>query len=68
MEMQSKKDQWNKSEDRKKGFQPLLQAICFDLDFCCFLILSLFSLHLIGSLWDYFLVKFKCIAFEFNFY
>lgn len=48
METQSKKDQWNKSEDRKKGFQPL-QAICFDLDFCCFLILSLFSLHLVGS-------------------
>lgn len=36
METQSKKDQWNKSEDRKKGFQSLLQAICFDLGFYCF--------------------------------
>ncbi len=36
METQSKKDQWNKSEYRKKGFQSLLQAICFDLGFCCF--------------------------------
>lgn len=36
METQSKKDQWNKSEDRKKGFQSLLQAICSDLGFCCF--------------------------------
>lgn len=41
-------------------------ALC--LDFCCFLILSLFSLYLIGSLWDHFLVKFKRVAFGFNFY
>lgn len=38
-----------KAKDRKKGFQPIFQAICFDLGFCCFLILSLFSLHLVGS-------------------
>lgn len=36
MGTQSKENQWNKSEDRKKGFQSLLQAICFDLGFCCF--------------------------------
>lgn len=36
MGTQSKEDQWNKSEDRKKGFQPLLQAICFDLGFLLF--------------------------------
>lgn len=48
METQSKKDQWNKSEYRKKGFQPLLQVICFDLVFCCFSIF-LFALHLVKS-------------------
>lgn len=49
MGTQSKKIDKTKAKDRKKGFQPLFQAICFDLDFCCFLILSLFSLHLVGS-------------------
>lgn len=36
MGTQSKKDQWNKSEDRKKGFQPLFQAVCFVLRFLLF--------------------------------
>lgn len=33
METQSKKDQWNKSKDRKKGFQLVCQAVCFVLRF-----------------------------------
>lgn len=48
METQSKKIDKTKAKDRKKGFQPIFQAICFDLGFCCFLILSLFS-FLVGS-------------------
>lgn len=49
METQSKKIDKTKAKDKKKGFQPIFQVICFDLDFCCFLILSLFSLRLVGS-------------------
>ncbi len=49
MGTQSKKDRWNESEDRKNGFQLIFQAICFDLGFYCFLILSLFLSHLVGS-------------------
>lgn len=49
MGTQSKKINESESKRQKKGFQPIFQAICFDLDFCCFLILSLFSLHLVGS-------------------
>lgn len=49
MGTQSKKIDKTKAKDRKKGFQPIFQAICFDLDFCCFLILSLISLHFVGS-------------------
>lgn len=47
MGTQSKKI--NESEGRKNSLQSLFQAICFDLGFYCFLILSLFSLHLVGS-------------------
>ncbi len=36
MEMQSKKIDKTKAKDRKKGFQPLFQAICFDLVFVVF--------------------------------
>lgn len=36
METQSKKDQWNKSKDRKKGFQLVCQAVCFVLRFLLF--------------------------------
>ncbi len=49
MGTQSKKIDKTKAKDKKKGFQPIFQVICFDLDFCCFLILSLFSLRLVGS-------------------
>lgn len=64
MGTQSKKIDKTKAKDRKKGFQPIFQAICFDLGFCCFLILSLFSSHLVGS----FFFNFKRIAFRANFY
>lgn len=53
MGIQSKKIDKTKAKDRKKGFQPIFQAICFDLGFCCFLILSLFSSHLVGSFFFY---------------
>ncbi len=36
MGTQSKKIDKTKAKDRKKGFQSLFQAICFDLGFCCF--------------------------------
>ncbi len=69
MEMQSKKKiDETKAKDRRNGLQLVFQAVCFVLRFLLFLILSLFSLHFIGSLWDHFLVKFKRVAFGFNFY
>lgn len=57
-----------KQKTEKMVFNLFFKRFALCLDFCCFLILSLFSLHLVGSLWDHFLVKFKRIAFEFNFY
>lgn len=36
MGTQSKKIDKTKAKDRKKGFQPLFQAICFDLGFLLF--------------------------------
>lgn len=38
-----------RKQKTKNGLQLVFQAIYFNLDFCCFLILSLFSLHLVGS-------------------
>ncbi len=49
MEMQSKKIDETKAKDRKNGIQLVFQAVCFVLRFLLFLILSLFSLHLVGS-------------------
>lgn len=48
METQSKKDE-TKAKDRKNGLQPIFQAVCFVFRFLLFLILSLSSLHLVGS-------------------
>lgn len=49
METQSKKDQWNKSKDKKMVFNLFFKRIALCLDLCCFLILSLFSLYLVES-------------------
>lgn len=48
MEMQSKKIDETKAKDKKNGIQLVFQAVCFVLRFLLFLILSLFSLHLVG--------------------
>lgn len=63
METQSKKIDETKAKDRKMVFNLFFKRFALYLDFCCFLILYF---HCI--LWDHFLVKFKRIAFEFNFY
>lgn len=38
-----------KQKTEKNGLQLVFQAVCFVLRFLLFLILSLFSLHLVGS-------------------
>lgn len=47
METQSKKDE-TKAKDRKIVFNLFFKRFTLCLYFCCFLILSLFSLHLVG--------------------
>lgn len=53
-----------KQETEKMVFNLFFKRFALCLDFCCFL--SFLYFHCI--LWDHFLFKFKCIAFEFNFY
>lgn len=64
MGTQSKKIDETKAKDRKKGFQPIFQAVCFVLRFLLFF--DPFFIFIASCLIIFF--KFKHIVFEFNFY